>query len=119
LAADAPDGVVAARRDGLDAGGLRRLALATREAVGSGVVALVGVGPDQKKAGLAVAVSNELVARGVSAADVAATAAKALGGGTAKNAEVVVGGGTNVDQVDEALALVRREATEAVSRAAV
>ena len=119
LAADAPDGVVAARRDGLDAGDLRRLALATREAVGSGVVALVGVGPDQKKAGLAVAVSNELVDRGVSAADVAATAAKALGGGTAKNAEVVVGGGTNVDQVDEALALVRREATEAVSRAAV
>ena len=77
------------------------------------------MGPDQKKAGLAVAVSNELVGRGVSAADIAATAAKALGGGTAKNAEVVVGGGTNVDQVDEALALVRREATEAVGRAAV
>jgi alanyl-tRNA synthetase len=119
LAADAPDGVVAARRDGLDGGDLRRLALATRDAGGSGVVALVGVGPDQKKAGLAVAVSKELVDRGVSAADIAATAAKALGGGTAKNAEVVVGGGTNVDQVDEALALVRREATEAVGRAAV
>jgi alanyl-tRNA synthetase len=119
LAADAPEGVVAARRDGLDPGDLRRLALATRDAVGSGVVALVGVGPDQKKAGLAVAVSNDLVGRGLSAADVAATAAKALGGGTAKNAEVVVGGGTNVDQVDEALALVRREATEAVGRAAV
>jgi len=119
LAADAPDGVVAARRDGLDPGDLRRLVLATRDAVGSGVVALVGVGPDQKKAGLAVAVSNDLVGRGVSATDIAATAAKALGGGTAKNAEVVVGGGTNVDQVDEALALVRREATEAVGRAAV
>ena len=119
LAADAPDGIVAARRDGLDPGDLRRLVLATRDAVGSGVVALVGVGPDQKKAGLAVAVSNDLVGRGVSATDIAATAAKALGGGTAKNAEVVVGGGTNVDQVDEALALVRREATEAVGRAAV
>jgi alanyl-tRNA synthetase len=118
LADDARDGVVAARRDGLDPGDLRRLALVTRDAVGSGVVALVGVGPDKKKAGLAVAVSNELVGRGVSAADIAGTAAKALGGGTAKNAEVVVGGGTNVDQVDEALALVRREATEAVSRAA-
>ncbi|HKH26206.1 MAG TPA: alanine--tRNA ligase [Acidimicrobiia bacterium] len=118
LAADAPDGVVAARRDGLDPGELRRLALATRDAVGSGVVALVGLGPDQKKAGLAVAVSNELVDRGVSAAEVAAQAAKALGGGTAKNAEVVVGGGTNVDQVDEALALVRREAIEAVRGAA-
>ena len=118
LAADAPDGVVAARRDGLDPGDLRRLVLATRDAVGSGVVALVGLGPDQKKAGLAVAVSNELVDRGVSAAEVAAQAAKALGGGTAKNAEVVVGGGTNVDQVDEALALVRREAIEAVRGAA-
>ena len=118
LAADASDGVVAARRDGLDPGELRRLALATRDAAGSGVVALVGVGPDQKKAGLAVAVSNDLVERGVSAADVAATAAKALGGGTAKNTEVVVGGGTNVDEIDEALALVRREATEAVSRVA-
>ena len=118
LAADAPDGVVAARRDGLDPGELRRLALATRDAVGSGVVALVGLGPDQKKAGLAVAVSNELVDRGVSAAEVAAQAAEALGGGTAKNAEVVVGGGTNVDQVDEALALVRREAIEAVRGAA-
>ena len=118
LAADAPDGVVAARRDGLDPGELRRLALATRDAVGSGVAALVGLGPDQKKAGLAVAVSNELVDRGVSAAEVAAQAAKALGGGTAKNAEVVVGGGTNVDQVDEALALVRREAIEAVRGAA-
>jgi alanyl-tRNA synthetase len=118
LAADASDGVVAARRDGLDPGDLRRLALATLQAAGSGVVALVGVGPDQKKAGLAVAASKELVDRGVSAADVAAQAAKVLGGGTAKNAEVVVGGGTNVDQVDDALALVRREAAEAVRRAA-
>jgi alanyl-tRNA synthetase len=118
LAADAFDGVVAARRDGLEPGDLRRLALATLEAAGSGVVALVGVGPDQKKAGLAVAVAKELVGRGVSAAEVAAQAAKALGGGTAKNPEVVVGGGTNVAQVDEALALVRQEATEAVRRAA-
>jgi alanyl-tRNA synthetase len=109
---------VAARRDGLDPGDLRRLALATLEAAGSGVVALVGVGPDQKKAGLAVAVAKELVGRGVSAAEVAAQAAKALGGGTAKNPEVVVGGGTDVGQVDEALALVRQEATEAVRRAA-
>jgi alanyl-tRNA synthetase len=116
LAADARDGVVAARRDGVDSGDLRRLALATRDAVGSGVVALVGVGPDRKKAGIAVAVTKELVDAGVSAADIAAKAAKALGGGTAKNPEVVVGGGTNVDGVDEALALVRQEATDAARR---
>jgi alanyl-tRNA synthetase len=114
LAREAGDGVVTARRDGLDPGGLRRLALATRDALGSGVVALVGVGPDGKKAGIAVAVTKEHVERGVSAAEIAATAARALGGGTAKSADVVSGGGPNVDAVDEALALVRNHATEAV-----
>ncbi len=118
LAAVAVDGVVAARRDGLDSGALRRLALATRDAADSGVVALVGLAPDQKKAGMVVAVSKGLVDKGVSAAEIAATAAKALGGGTAKNPEVVVGGGTNVDQIDEALTLVRTEAAEALERAA-
>jgi len=117
LAASASDGVVAARRDGLDPGELRRLALATRDAVGSGIVALVGVAPDQKKAGIAVAVTKELVDRGVSAADLAAKAAKALGGGTAKNADVVSGGGPNVGEVDESLSLVRQQATEAVASA--
>jgi alanyl-tRNA synthetase len=118
LAAGASDGVVAARRDGLDPGELRRLALATRDAVGSGIVALVGLAPDGKKAGLAVAVTGEHVQQGVSAADVAAQAAKVLGGGTAKNPEVVQGGGPNVDAVDEALALARQQASEAVAGAA-
>jgi alanyl-tRNA synthetase len=118
LAGGATDGVVATRRDGLDPGGLRRLAQATRDAMGSGVAALVGTAPDGKKAGIAVAVTKDNVERGVSAADVASKAAKALGGGTAKNPEVVSGGGPNVGAVDEALALVRQEATEAVAGAA-
>ncbi len=118
LAAAAVDGVVAARRDGLDPGALRRLALATRDAADSGVVALVGLAPDEKKAGIAIAVSKGLVDKGVSAAEIAATAAKALGGGTAKNPEVAQGGGTNIDQIDEALSLVRTEAAEALGRAA-
>ena len=80
-------------------------------------MALVGLAPDQKKAGIAVAVTKELVDRGVSAADLAAKAAKALGGGTAKNPDVVSGGGPNVSEVDEALSLVRRQATEAVASA--
>ncbi len=84
----------------------------------SGIVALVGLTPDGKKAGLAVAVTGEHVERGVSAAEVAAKAAKALGGGTAKNPDVVQGGGPNVDAVDEALALVRQQASEAVAGAA-
>jgi alanyl-tRNA synthetase len=118
LAAGAADGVATARRDGLDPSELRRLALATRDAMGSGVVALVGLTPDGKKAGLAVAVTGEHVERGVSAAEVAAKAAKALGGGTAKNPDVVQGGGPNIDAVDEALALVRQQASEAVAGAA-
>ncbi len=118
LAAEAVDGVVAARRDDLAPDGLRRLAMATRDALGAGVVALVGVGPEHTKAGIAVAVTKGLVDRGVSAAEIAAPAARALGGGTARNPELVVGGGPNVDAVDEALALARKQATDALGDSA-
>ena len=43
---------------------------------------------------------------GVSAADLARDAAKALGGGTAKNPELVQGGGPKVEAIDDALALL-------------
>jgi alanyl-tRNA synthetase len=115
LAARAVDGVLVARRD-LGNDDLRRLAVATRDALGSGVVALVGsVPPDGAKAAIAVAVSKDLVERGVSAAEIAAPVAKLLGGGTAKNAETVVGGGPNADQVDRALELARDQATAALT----
>jgi len=114
LAAAATDGVVAVRRD-LSNDDLRRLALATRDALGSGVVALVGaVPPDHAKAAIAVAVTADQVARGVSAGAIASDAARLLGGGTAKNPEVVVGGGPNVAQVDAALAAVRDAAVAAL-----
>jgi len=113
LAADAIDGVVVVRRDGLTNDDLRQLATATRAALGEGIVALIGLGPDGAKAGLVVAVAKPLVAAGVSAADIAREAAKALGGGTAKNAELVVGGGPNVGAVDDALECLRAAATAA------
>ncbi|GMU79308.1 MAG: alanine--tRNA ligase [Acidimicrobiia bacterium] len=114
LAAAADGHVVALRRD-LANDDLRRLALATRDALGSGVVALVGVvPPDGAKAAIAVAVTADLVARGVSAAEIAGDAARLLGGGTAKSADAVVGGGPRADQVDAALALVRERAHAAV-----
>jgi alanyl-tRNA synthetase len=113
LAAEAVEGVVAARRDGLGSDELRRLAEATRAQLDEGVVALVGAGPDGSTAGIVVAVTPGLTNR-VSAAEIAAPGAKALGGGTAKNRELVVGGGKNVDAVDEALSLVRKQATDAV-----
>jgi alanyl-tRNA synthetase len=114
LAAQAVDGVVAERRD-LVPDDLRRLALAVRDRLATGVVALVGLAPDGTKAGLVVAVTADQVDRGVSAAEIAAPAAKALGGGTAKSAEMVQGGGPNVGAIDEALALVRKQANDAVA----
>jgi alanyl-tRNA synthetase len=115
LAAAAIDGVVVVRRDGLANDDLRQLATATRSALRGGVVALVGLGPDGTKAGLAVALGKELVDAGASAADVARDAARALGGGTAKNAELVVGGGPQVGAIDDALMLLQTAAA-AVAR---
>jgi alanyl-tRNA synthetase len=119
LAAGATDGVVVVRRDGLTPDDLRTLAIATRDAldarVGAGIAAIVGLGPDGGKAGVAVAVSKGLVTGGASAADIAREAAKALGGGTAKNPELVVGGGPRVDAIDDALTLLETAARSARS----
>jgi alanyl-tRNA synthetase len=116
LASEAVDGVVVARRDGLANDDLRRLAIATRDALGSGIVAVVGVTPDGAKAAVTVAVSKDLVGKGVSAASIAADAAAALGGGTGKQADVAVGGGPNAAGVEQALALLEQRAKEAAGR---
>ncbi len=100
----AHDAALVERRDDLTPGELRTLAIATRDAMKSGIVAFVGV--QDGKAGLAVAVSKDKVEAGVSAAELARDAAKALGGGTAKHADVVQGGGQNVGAVDDALELL-------------
>jgi alanyl-tRNA synthetase len=121
LAAAARDGVVVVRRDGMAPDDLRTLATATRDALatlhGGGIAAVVGLGPDGAKAGVAVAVSKDLVGAGASAADIARDAAKALGGGTAKNPELVVGGGPKVDALDDALALLAAAVGEAARSA--
>ena len=110
LAREARDGAVITRHDGLSNEELRRLAQETARALGSGVVALAGTGPDGVKAGIAVAVTKDLVARGISADAIARPAAKALGGGVGKGADAVVGGGPNAGGIDEALQLVRDQA---------
>jgi alanyl-tRNA synthetase len=118
LAARARDGILVERRDGLTTPALRSLAVATRDAIGSGIVALAGRGPDGTKAALVVAVSKDLVAGGASAADLARDAARALGGGTSPSPEVAEGGGPNVDAVDgalDALAARVRDFTAATS----
>ena len=116
LAAAAVDFVVVARRDGLAPDELRQLAIATRDALArvdgttGGVVGLIGLGPDGTKAGVVAAITKELAAAGASAADVASDAARALGGGTGKQADVAVGGGPNVSAIDDALALLESAA---------
>ena len=102
LAASATNAVVVARKDGLGPDDLRQLAIATRDALGAGsVVMLLGV--HDGKAGIVATVGKERVAAGVSAAELAGPVAKLLGGGTAKNPELVVGGGPKTDGIDEAL----------------
>jgi alanyl-tRNA synthetase len=104
---------VVERRDGLAPDLLRKLALATRDALGSGIVGLVGLGPGGDKASVVVAVTKDLVAGDVSAGVIAADAAKALGGGTGKQADLAMGGGTTVDGIEEARALLVQRAKEA------
>ena len=118
LAAAAVDGIVVERRDGYNNDDLRSLAVATRDTLGSGIVGLVGVTPDGEKAAVAVAVSKDLIERGVVAGAVAAQAAKVLGGGTGRQPEAVAGGGPNADAVDEARALLEQSAKEAAAGAA-
>jgi alanyl-tRNA synthetase len=108
LATQAVDGVLVARHDGLGTNELRQLALETVRALGSGIVALAGAADG--KAAIAVAVSKDLVEAGVAADAIAKPAAGKLGGGVGKGAEIVAGGGQNVDGVDDALAALREQA---------
>ena len=108
LARRADRGVVVERRDGLNPNELRQLAVETVRALGSGVVGLAGA--TDGKAGIAVAVSKDVIARGASADAIAGPGAELLGGRVGKGADAVVGGGRNADQVDAALEAVREQA---------
>jgi alanyl-tRNA synthetase len=108
LAAQVHNGVLVARHDGLGTNDLKRLASETLRTIGSGVVGLVGA--VDGKAAIAVAVSKDLVDRGATADAIARPAAQTLGGNVGKGAEVIAGGGKNVDAVDDALGVLREQA---------
>jgi alanyl-tRNA synthetase len=110
LAQQADGGIVIARRDGLNTGELRQLALETLRALGSGVVAFVG--SVDGKAGIAVAVSKDVAGRGAAADEIGRPAAGVLGGNISRGAELAVGGGKNAGAVDDALATLRERAAE-------
>jgi len=103
LAAEAVDGVVVARRDGVGRDELRDLAIAVRDQPGiRGVV--VGGAPEGGGVAIVAAVTSD---GGLHASDLIADAAKAVQGGTGKNAELAVAGGRDASRLDEALDMVR------------
>jgi alanyl-tRNA synthetase len=90
---------VVARRDGLEGGELRDLAIAVRDHPGIEAVGLVGItGPD--RVGLVVAARK---GSGVDARQVAGAAAAAVGGGGGGTPELATAGGRNVAGIGEAM----------------
>ena len=103
LAAEAVDGAVVARADGLDAAALRELALAVRAQPGVEVVVLGGT-PTGDGAVLVAAVTPEA---GRPAGELIAGAARTVGGGAGRQPDVATAGGKQPERIDEALDQVR------------
>ena len=106
LAAQAVDGVVVARRDGLDRDALRDLAFAVRDQPGIRAVVLGGA-PTGGGAALVSAVAKT---SGLHAAELIADAVKHIKGGGGKGSDFAVAGGKDVEGIDAALAAVRAAA---------
>ncbi|HEX7132251.1 MAG TPA: DHHA1 domain-containing protein, partial [Iamia sp.] len=106
LAAQAVDGVVIARVDGLDRDAVRTLALAVRDQPGVRAVVL-GAAPEGGGVALVAAVTPD---SGLEAGALIADAAKTVGGGGGKGADLAVAGGRNPDGLDEALDQARAAA---------
>ena len=101
--ASGADGCVVARRDGLEAGELRDLAIAVRDHPGVDVVGLVGAtGAD--RVAVVVAARKE---SGIDARPPAVAAASAVGGGGGGTPELATAGGRNVAGIEEALRKMR------------
>jgi alanyl-tRNA synthetase len=103
LAADAADGVVIARVDGVAPGDLRDLAVAVRQQSGVMIAVLGGLTPTGGVS-LVAAVRPE---SGLQAADLIRDAAKAVGGGGGGKGDIATAGGKNAEGLDTALELAR------------
>ena len=106
LSSRAVDGVLVARRDGLDPNSLRELALSIRN-LGVERIALAGT-PEGERVSIVVALSkgSTLDAKGV-----AAVGARLVGGGGGGTPDLATAGGRDVNQIGDAL-----EAIEALLR---
>jgi alanyl-tRNA synthetase len=105
--------IAAGRVDGLGSDGLRALSFNVRDRISSGIGVLGSV--TDGKAALVVFVTEDLVSAGISAGDIAAGAAKALGGGGSRDPKLAQAGGPNADGMDEAVDLGRAGARDALT----
>jgi alanyl-tRNA synthetase len=99
LAARAVDGVVVVRVDGTGRDDLRELALAVRQQPGIRAV-VVGGEPTGGGAALVAAATKD---GGLHAGELIAEAARTIGGGGGKKADLAVAGGRDPSRLDEAL----------------
>ena len=106
LAAQAVDGVVVARVDGLDRNGLRDLAVSVRDHDGVDAVVL-GAALDSGGVALVSAVTAD---GGYNAGVLIEDAKKTVGGGGKPGDEFAVAGGSNAEALDDALDEVRAAA---------
>ena len=101
LAAQASDGVVVARRDGLAPDELRDLALAVRERPGVRAVVL-GSAPEKGGVSLVAAVTKD---SGLHAGELLVDAARTVGGGGRRDQpDFAMAGGKDPSKLDDALA---------------
>jgi alanyl-tRNA synthetase len=105
--------LAAGRVDGIGGDGLRSLAFLVRDKIRSGIGVLGSV--TDGKAALIVFATQDVVDAGVSAGDIAAAGANALGGGGSRDPRLAQAGGPNADGMDEAIELGRTEARDALA----
>ena len=96
--------VLAARASASNVDGLREVGDWLRDRLGSAVVVLGAVLNDRPI--LVAMVTEDLVARGFNASEIARGAAKAIGGGGGGQPDVAQAGGRRADKLNEALSLV-------------
>jgi len=105
--------LAAGRVDGIGGDGLRSLAFSVRDKIKSGIGVLGSV--TDGKAALIVFATQDVVDAGVSAGNIAAAGAQALGGGGSKDPRLAQAGGPNAEGMDEAIDLGRTEARNALA----
>ncbi len=110
LAAEAVNGIVVARVDGVTANDLRDLAVAVRQQPGISAVVLGGV-TDTGGVSIVGATATALKAN---AGDIIKDAAKAVGGGGGGKGDIATAGGKNTEALDEALSIAREKAAAVI-----